>query len=182
MRIIKFNEFINEEIMNDTPESYVEVALKQIKKKIDKMFDFQEGEKEETGEISIQKAKINSKNKDRVSLKDLGIKLESSEISKYSKMYDNLTIKFSDPSAWYNLYIAIDVKDAIPKEDKEFSHKDIEKCFVKFKKYDLNTNDVVGQITKNVDIKDIDDDFLVDLKLEMDDEFGDDEEFKIETE
>ena len=31
MRIIKFNEFINEEIMNDTPESYVEVALKQIK-------------------------------------------------------------------------------------------------------------------------------------------------------
>jgi hypothetical protein len=40
----------------------------------------------------------------------------------------------------------------------------------------------IGQITKNVDIKDIDDDFLVDLKLEMDDEFGDDEEFKIETE
>ncbi len=51
MRIIKFNEFINEEIMNNTPESYVEVALKQIKKKIDKMFDFQEGEKEENGEI-----------------------------------------------------------------------------------------------------------------------------------
>lgn len=184
MRIIKFNEFINEELMNDTPESYVEIALKQIKKKIDKMFDFQEGENdEETGEISIKKARINSKNKDIVSLKDLGIKLESSEISKYSKMYDNLTIKFSDPDAWYNLFIAIDVKDAIPKEeDKDFSYKDIEKCFVKFKKYDLNTNDVIGQITKNVDIKSIDDNFLIDLKLEMDEEFGDEEEFEIETE
>ncbi len=40
---------------------------------------------------------------------------------------------------------------------------------------------LLDTITK-VDIKDIDDDFLVDLKLEMDDEFGDDEEFKIETE
>ena len=37
MRIIKFTEFIKEELINDTPESYVELALKQLKKKIDKI-------------------------------------------------------------------------------------------------------------------------------------------------
>ncbi len=29
MKIRKYSEFINEEIMNDTPESYVEIALNQ---------------------------------------------------------------------------------------------------------------------------------------------------------
>ena len=49
------------------------------------------------------------------------------------------------------------------------------------KKYDIDTDDVIGQITKNVNIKDIDEDFLVNLKIEIDDKFGDDEEFEIET-
>ena len=190
MKIKKYTDFINEEIMNDTPESYVEIALKQLKKKIDKMFEFQENEKEESGEIeegekskSIKQAKIESKDKSKMSFKDLGVRLESSEISKYSKMYDNLTIKFMDSNAWYNLYISIDLKDALPKDpNKDFSYEDIEKCFIKFKKYDLDTNDVVGQITKNVEIKKIDEEFLIDLKIEIDDKFGDEEEFEIETE
>ena len=184
MRIIKFTEFIKEEIINDTPESYVELALKQLKKKIDKMFEFQENEndEEEAEEKTIKKAKIESKDKSKMSLRDMGVRLESSEISKYSKMYDNLNVKFSDPEAWYNLYIAIDIKDALPKDaTKDYQYEDIEKCFIKFKKYDLDTNDVVGQITKNVEIKKIDEDFLIDLKIEIDDKFGDEEEFEIET-
>jgi hypothetical protein len=55
-------------------------------------------------------------------------------------------------------------------------------CYIKFKKYDLDTFEVIGQITKNVKIKDIDEEFLVDLKIEMDDQFGEEEEFEIETE
>ena len=118
-----------------------------------------------------------------MSFKDLGVRLESSEISKYSKMYDNLTIKFLDSNAWYNLYIAIDLKEALPKDpNKDFSYEDIAKCFIKFKKYDLDTNEVIGQITKNVDMKKIDEEFLIDLKIEIDDKFGDEEEFEIETE
>jgi hypothetical protein len=39
MKIFKFIEFVNEEVFNDTPESYVDIALKQLKKKIDKMFE-----------------------------------------------------------------------------------------------------------------------------------------------
>lgn len=194
MKIRKYSEFINEEIMNDTPESYVEIALNQLKKKIDKMFEFQEGEsdvnepsdeleKEKAKGKSIQKAKDESKDKSKMSLKDLGVRLDSSEVSKYSKMYDSLTIKFTDDNATYNLYIAIDIKDAIPKDaTKDFSYEDIEKCYIKFKKYDLDTFEVIGQITKNIEIKKIDEEFLIDLKIEIDDKFGDEEEFEIETE
>jgi len=191
MKIRKYADFINEEIINDTPESYVEIALKQIKRKIDKMFEFQENEEQpedqpinsEDNKKSIKRAKAESKDKSKMSLKDLGVRLESSEISKYSKMYDNLTVKFSDDDATYNLYLAIDLKDALPKDaTKDFSYEDIKTCYIKFKKYDLDTFEVIGQITKNIEIKKIDEEFLVDLKIEMDDKFGDEEEFKIETE
>jgi hypothetical protein len=118
-----------------------------------------------------------------MSLKDLNVRLDSSEVSKYSKMYDSLTIKFTDDSATYNLYLAIDLKDAMPKDaTKDFSYEDIEMCYIKFKKYNLDTFEVIGQITKNVKIKNIDEEFLIDLKIEIDDKFGDEEEFEIETE
>jgi hypothetical protein len=194
MKIRKYADFINEEIMNDTPESYVEIALNQLKKKFDKMFEFQEGEsdtngpadeleKEKDGSKSIKKAKDESKDRSKMSLKDLGVRLDSSEISKYSKMYDSLTIKFTDDAATYNLYLAIDIKDAMPKDaTKDFAYDDIEMCYIKFKKYDLDTFEVIGQITKNIKIKDINEEFLIDLKIEIDDKFGDEEEFEIETE
>ena len=187
MKIRKFIEFINEEF-NDTPETYIETALKSIKKKIDDMFDFQkeEGEEEEKPkEISVKAAKAEGKKKkESMSLKDLGVRLESSEISKYSKQYDNLTVKFSDDEATYNLFIMIELKNAIPKDpEADFSIDDIEKCYIKFKKYDLDTFEVVGQLSKNVPIKDIDEEFLINLKMELDENFDEgEEEFSIETE
>ena len=185
MKIRKFVEFINEEL-NDTPETYIETALKQLQKKIGKMFEDQveqeEGQKEE-GNSSVNKAKSKGKEK-KMSFKDLGVQLESSEISKYSKLYDSLTIKFSDANATYNMLLLIDLKDGMPKDPaKDFSFEDIENCFIKFKKYDLDTFEVVGQMTKNAKIKDIDENFLVDLKIELDEKFGDDDEkLEIETE
>jgi hypothetical protein len=185
MKIRKFVDFINEEL-NDTPESYIETALKQLQKKIGDMFEDQvdlESEKEKEGNISIMKAKGKGKEK-KLSFKDLGVQLESSEISKYSKLYDSLTIKFSDADATYNMLLLIDLKDAMPKDPtKDFSFEDIETCFIKFKKYNLDTFEVIGQMTKNVKIKDIDENFLVELKIELDEKFGDDDEkLEIETE
>jgi hypothetical protein len=186
MKIVKFIEFINEEL-NDTPESYVEIALKQIKKKIDRMFEFQEeGDYSDDGEPeskTVKKAKIDSRKKSDMTFKDLGVRLESSEISKYSKLYDSLTVKFTDDSGTYSLFIAIDLKDALPKDPaKDYSYDQIEKCYIKFKKYDLDTFEVIGQLTKNVEIKKIDEEFLINLKIELDDTFGEEEEFEIETE
>jgi len=184
MKIRKFIEFINEEF-NDTPESYIETALKQLQKKIGKMFEDQIDSEEidDNEKPSLKKAKSKGKEK-KLSFKDLGVQLESSEISKYSKMYDSLTIKFSDANATYNMLLLIDLKDGMVKEpEKDFSFEDIESCFIKFKKYDLDTFEVIGQMTKNVKIKDIDETFLVDLKIELDEKFGDEEEkLEIETE
>lgn len=187
MKIRKFIDFINEEF-NDTPESYIDTALKLIKKKIDKMFEDAEAspegdENEEPKKKSIKQAKADSRGDSGVSLKDLGVRLESSEISKYSEMYDNLVVKFTDDNATYNLLIMIDIKEAIPKDpEADYSHEDIKKCYIKFKKYNLDTFEVIGQLTKNVDIKSIDEEFLVNLKIELDDMFGDDDEEEFEIE
>lgn len=180
MKILKYTQFLNEEL-NDTPDSYVFICLKQIKAKIDKMFDFQNEEENKKDGKSISDARKHSRDKSKLTLKDMGVTLESSEISKYSKLYDSLTVKFSDDNAWYNLFIAIDYKEALPKDNENFSYEDIKKCYVKFKKYNSDTNEIDGQVDKNIDISEISEDFLIDLKVEIDEKFGDQEEFKIET-
>lgn len=185
MKIRRFYDFIKEELMNDTPENYVETVLNQLKRKIDKMFENEiESPEEKPDNKSIKQAKMDSKDRSKMSFKDMGVTLESNEVSKYSKMFDSLTVKFSDNlDSWYTLIVMIDIKEALPKDaEKDFSADDIKMAFIKFKKYDANTDDLIGQITKNVEIKKIDEDFLVDLKIELDDEFSDDEEFEIETE
>ena len=187
MKVRKFIEFIKEELQ-DTPETYIATLLQKLKVNIDKMFEDQmpdEDNSDENKEKSIKQAKDDSKNKDKMSFKDLGIRLESSEISKYSKMYDSLTVTFTDDQNMYTLILMIDIKEGIPKDpNKDFSIDDIEKCYIKFKKYDIDKFDIIGQISKNVEVKKIDEEFIIDLKIELDEMFGDEDEdeFKIETE
>ena len=187
MRVRKYLEFIKEEF-NETPESYISTALTQIKQKIDKMFDFQEGDIDSPPDAEQDPTKIKklSKDSDKMSFEDLGVKLESSEISKYSKLYDSLTVKFTDDNNTYTLIIMIDIKEAIPtdqEKEKNFDSDDIKECYIKFKKYSLdNLTEIVGQINKNIDIKNIDEEFLIDLKIELDEKFGEEDEFEIETE
>jgi hypothetical protein len=152
------------------------------------MFEYteKEEENEKPKEKSVKSAKEEGIGKEKsVTFKDLGVRLESSEISKYSKQYDNLTVKFSDDDATYNLFIMIELKEAIPTDpEKDFSDDDIKKCYVKFKKYDLDSFDVLGQLTKNVNPKDIDEEFIINLKIELDEQFGEEgnDELSIETE
>lgn len=200
MKIIKYTEFIKEEL-TDTPQTLIEMKLKQLKSKLDKIFQ----DVSDSPDVILKPDEFKKKDSNEMTFKDLGIHLDSSEISKYSKMYDNLTIKFSDDMNTYTLIIMIDVKDALPgnssKEDEnlddeeiddesieeaneeDFDIDDITKCYIKFKKYNLDTFEIEGQLSKNVDIDDIDENFLIDLKLELDEKFGDsEEEFEIETE
>lgn len=184
MKIRKFYDFINEEL-NDTPESYISSLLSKLKNDVDKMFEFQEeGEADDVKEKSPIQAKKDFKDKSKLSFEDLGLRLESNEISKYSALYDSLTVKFSDDQFLYAMIIMIDLKDALPTDPKkDFSIGDIKNCYIKFKKYDANSFDIIGQITKNAEIKKIDEDFIIDLKIELDDQFGsEEEEFEIETE
>ena len=204
MKIQKFNQFIFEaqddaqaqvpaqaeapetptftEVRNDTPASYVDSLLVSMKKKIEKMFAENGGEEDKT-ENNIKKAKLNKKNKGNApTFKEFNLRLESCEVATRSLLNDTLTIKFSDDENWYNLLISINMKDAIPKDKtKDFTIKDIKQCFIKFKKYDNDTQEVIGQITRNTDPNTIDEEFIVNLKIELDDQFDEEEEFEIET-
>jgi hypothetical protein len=179
MKIVKYIEFIKEEL-HDTPENYIATVLNKLKRKLDKIFDYDI--KDEPDKV-LKPEELEKIDSDKMSLKDLNVRLESSEVSKYSKLYDSLTIKFSDDNNTYTLIIMIDIKQALPKDpEKDFDIDDIEECYIKFKKYDLDTFEIIGQLSKNVKISKIDEDFLIDLKIELDDKFDEgDEEFEIET-
>jgi hypothetical protein len=201
MKVFKLSEFIREEFQ-DPPEEYIKTALTKLQKKIESFFEDSENERDNlevdyapkkkgddevmTMSQAIEKGKENKKSEGKMSFKDLNVHLESSEMSKYSAIYDSLTFKFSDSDNFYSLYITIPLEEGIKNgedKDKEISDKDIENCVVKFKKYDIDDFSLLGQIgPKKVKIKDIDEEFLVDLKIELDEEFGEeDEEFEIET-
>jgi len=189
MKVIKFIDFINENL-HDTPEEYIKIALSKLKKKIESFFEVAkpEGEEEEkfiTMSDALKKGKEEEKKKSEISFAELGLKLESSELSKYSSLNDSIKFIMSDEDFRYDLTIIIPLDEAkVTDTDKDFTDTDIKKCYIKFKKYDMKNNvELIGQINKNVEISSIDENLLIDLKIQLDDEYGDgDEKLEIETE
>jgi len=188
MKIIKFIEFIKEDVM-ETPSNMTSTALTQLKRRIDKIFKYQIDEFGDEKEEDNKPKRVAKKSKEKMTFQDLGVRLESSEVSKYSKLHDSLTIKFSDDKFTYTLIISIDLKEGMPKTEKKPMM-----CDIKFKKYDLDTFEIIGQIPSPIDgdkseylkveINKIDEEYLIDLKIKLDDSTNDEdeEEFEIETE
>jgi hypothetical protein len=184
-KYLQYIKEVNEEDMDDegyvgsdTPESYIKSKLSIIKNDIEGMFG---DEPKDTGEESsaddpdIEKKVKNSD--ETITFEDLGLKLESSEMSYLTKTHQNLTVKFSDEVYYYTIIFRIDLKQVTNKEDteKEIDLNDIQKCFVKFKKYKIEGFELIGEITDNVDIDNINEDYLLNLKLELDEKFGGDD-------
>lgn len=167
MDIKKFKDFhLNEaEKSHENPEEYIGNKLDQIKHKVDKMF----------AEDSVEE-------NDPISFKEMGLKLESSEICKFSKMYDSLQVKYSDDKFFYSIYFIIKLDQAM--NGKTPSEDSIKKCFVKFRKYRIKDVELIGKISKEVEIKDINKELLISLKDDLDKKFDDNNEddFKIEFE
>ena len=206
MKIINYTNFINENFQ-DPPEEYIKTALLKVKKKIENLFEKVSGDgvdQEEPEELELQpegeednpeevmtfkkaleRGEEKSGKEGALTLSELGAKLESCEMSRYSAQYDSLTVKFSDQEGWYNIFLTIPLKDVVEemqeKEDGDYSAKDIKNCSIKFKKYNID-NELVGQLgPTNYKLSDIDEEFFVNLKIEVDEEYGEDEEFEIET-
>jgi len=181
MRISRFKEYqgINE-MHNDTPEQYIKIALLKVKRNIEKIFAGTPGSEEPKVRRFSQGEEGGSVN----TIADLGINLESIELSRHSRTLDNLKVKFSDEEFLYDLMIGIELSEAVPEKDKEFSSDDIKDCVVKFKKYDRHEpGEVLAELIDNIKLDDIDEDLLVELKIRLDEESGEgeDEEFEIET-
>jgi hypothetical protein len=183
LKVLKFGEFSINENIKDVPEKYVENVLRKLKNKFEEMFAYDivdQGKIKKFGEK-------NRESGESISFKDLNLELQSIELSKYSKLYDNLKIKFSDEEFLYDLTVTIDLADAAKteegEEEKDFAPEDIETCQIRFKKYDTDSFDLKGELIKTVKVKDVDEDLLVELKLKLDDEYGgEEEEFEIEVE
>ena len=181
MKILKCSQYIKEEL-TETPETYISTALNQLKRKLDKLFD--EVDLDDKDKV-LSPEQLDKKDSKKMSFKDLGVQLDSSEVSKHSRLYDTLTIKFTDDKYTYTFIVMIDVKEAMPDKDQDdFDFEDIKNAYIKFKKYDLDTFEIIGQITKNVELKDINETMIINLKIELDNKFdvGGEEEFEIESE
>ena len=186
-----YYEYLRENI-KEVPETYVKHVLSKLRNKIIKMFSDEKDGNTQIMNYTDMKVK-KRKDKGGMSLKDLGLTLDDENLDKFPKIYDNFKIIFSDEDFRYDLIITIDLKDAVPQKnnansqeeepEKDFSDNDIKKCQLKFKKYDTEKYDLKGEIIKTVDIKSIDEDLLIKLKVELDEEYGsgEEEKFKIEV-
>lgn len=184
---------------NDSPESYVKNALKKLKHKLDSLFSDEEDENDEIQnpessengigpEFTDRSQREKKVSKENMTLKDMGYKLESSDIIKGSKTHKMLVIKFSDDTHYYSIYIKVSLKEAIKLIDdgEELTDDSIQKAYIKMKKVSLEDFKEVGTVNRNVMLADIDEDFIIELKLELDEDFGggedeEKEEFSIET-
>ena len=179
-KVYKYLEYIKENIY-DTPESYIESVLRELKTKLEKMFSYYkvepDGQIKKYGDIK----KEEDKEKEKMSFSDLGLELQSLELSKYSKLYDNVKMTFSDELYRYDIVFTIGLKEASGKEG-DFKREDIKECEIKFKKYSVDNFDLVASpLTKKVKIEDISEEFLIELKIELDNMSTDTEEFEIVT-
>jgi len=182
MRVRYFDEFILERLF-DTPEGYISTRLDSIERTIRSLFDTQESD--ESVDTFSAKEQKEKKEGGKMKFSELGIQLDSIQKSKYSKIQDNIKCRFSDDENLYDFTVILDLKDAVPADgSKDFSSDDIKDCFVKFKKYNIDSFDLLGEISKNIKIDDIDEDLLIELKLELDggSKGESDENFSIETE
>lgn len=168
MKIFKFTDYMRENL-NETPEKYVEQALRSILDKIMKMFP-EDSEQEESDEevISFAKARQRGEEKDEKSKKiafaDFGTALRDSNISRDAA---TLTITLAEEENWYKIYFMIDLKAAVPAPDKDFTYEDIKECKVKFVRYN-NADRIDKEISKTIEISEIDEDLLIELKIEVD--------------
>ena len=169
MNIIKFAQYINENVVNDSPEDIINQVLLNIKRKIEKMFADDDNEEIIRYGENVDKER---RNNGSMSLIDLGLELESSEISKYSKLNDSIKVIFSDEEHRYDLIVLIDLASGMPENEEDLMNMDdVEECTIKFKKY--TDNSLIGQFNKTVKIKDINEELLIELKIELDDMVGD---------
>jgi hypothetical protein len=154
-KILRYFDFIKEEL-SDTPQSYIKNKLKQLQKAFNDLFESEEEDSDEEF-ISIEDAKNNKKSDKKLS--DLGVRLDSSEISLYSQTNDSLTVKYSDDESSYTIIIFINIKEGLENGNNNFSEDDIKKIDVKFKKY-LNDIDLVGETRYSVNLDRKDSEFV----------------------
>lgn len=181
MKISKFKEYITE-ALNDTADDYVEQALNDILSKIKAMFPEDENEESEDEIISFAQARQKGKQKEdaekKITFKDYGARLIDYDLSKQAC---TLTVTIEEDEAWYKVYFMIDIKQAVPNGAEDFDFTKIKECTIKFVKYN-NGDKIDKKLSNTVPLDEIDEDKLIELKIEADGESDNENPLGIETE
>lgn len=191
--VLKFVQYIKENSI-DTPENYISSAFKKLANRLENLFVYYQVE--EDGKIMKYGEKRDlDKKRSEISFAELGLEKNDIEISKKS-----LKLQFSDAEYLYDFLFYIELEDAMPKDTKkDFDFGQIENCKIKMKKFTNDTFELVaGPLTrtmmdnKKINLKELLDEkekgenklekLLVDLKIELDEISGEEEQFEIETE
>jgi hypothetical protein len=171
MDIKRFSDYIKENIY-DSPEDYIEQALKNIENKIREMIPEDGVEEEPEDEvISFTKARKQGDEKEKakseLKFRDYGTRIKDIDLSRANS---TLTVRIEEEESWYTIIVMIEIAQGIPQDKtKDFTHDDVKSCTVKMKKYGQG-DQIEGKATRTIDIKDFDEDFLIELKLETDGE------------
>lgn len=170
MKIQKFREYLILE--GDTPENYMTDCLQRIKKKLDPLFNHDNSVK-----------KIGDFSKFNLQMQN------DAEPDKYSHVDRSLKYKFTDEdNTLYILTMTINLEDAVnDKPEEDYKTSDIKKIHVTFQKYgdkDGKFGILDQSMDRSVDPEEIDGDFLIKLKIDLDKGKTETEaeEFSIETE
>jgi hypothetical protein len=168
MQIQKFREYLILE--GNTPEDYMSNLLNDIQAKLEPVFD--------TEKVKTLK---DFKNVDLQLLND-------PKVDNFAATARSLKYKFTDDgNTVYELTFTVNLKDAInSKPDEDYKTSEIKKVHVGFKKYNTEGTslNMVGQLMdRSVSPEEINPDFLIQLKLDLDEgkTETEEEEFKIET-
>jgi hypothetical protein len=183
MKIRKFYEFIKEDTLNDPPQTYIKSKLQILQNNFNKMFDVANIEKTEDEKNSVEKAKENGKRKDDDEKLLSGFNLTANDISLYSEEFKTITVKFENDIYEYHLILQIPSTEAISKDpNKNIELKDIKNCVITFKKIDKNSSENIGSLPKkSFEIEKVNSELIINLINELDELFGSEEVFKIET-
>jgi hypothetical protein len=169
-RIMNFSEYITE-TSTYTPAQRIENALLKIKKTIELYFSNNDSDLKSPIEYE-QGEKIK---RGAATLRDMALELVTSEINKYSVLEDYYKVKFQDSQYMYMVTFSIKTIDTVDSN----STIEPETCMVLFKKYDLDGK-FIDKIEAETDLKSIDEDFLIKMKIDLEDEAIETDELEVE--
>lgn len=160
------------EVYNETPEYYIEEALKTLERKLSQLFVDSEVSDDKTKKVDPSTYAAQKLVLDQTHI--TGLPLAKTLIMDYSDTENNFK---------YKLMVTINLDEAIPsKKDVDMNTEMIKNCGVKFKKY-KNETEYIGELDRNkVDINTINQDYLDGLNIELDKKYSVDNNLEIEYE
>lgn len=183
-----------DEPYNENPESYIKDALVKLKRKVETFFDEEQDSLDDDMSdpndiigpegFDDRSQRDKTSKKEKLTLKEMGAKLESSDIGNGSKTHKSMTIKFSVGDYYYSMHVRVSLKEAIDLIDKgeELSDESIQKSFIKMKKISLDDFEELASNNQNVMLGNIDEKFIIGMKIDLDGETTDGSEENLEIE